>query len=131
MAAATAPSCGASGAEFALQLENRHQAAADQVAAAQIRQIPFKLANKWIGPYTVLSVLGVAVRLDLPVELGHASNMVNMRRLKLFEARDVPFSVDDMPLRPLEDSAGMGNPAYRGPSSSQAARGDICGVGGV
>ena len=33
--------------------------------------------------------------------------MVNTRRLKIFEARDVAFGVDDMPLKPLEDSAGV------------------------
>ena len=70
-------------------------------------QIPSKLANKWFGPYTVLAVHGVAVCLDLPAEMGHASNMVNMRRLKFFEARDVALEVDDVPLRPLADGAGV------------------------
>jgi len=135
-AAVTAPSAEASAANFALQLQNRHQAAADQVAAAQARlgrvldarstlskiavgdkvwmdsvrllhRIPSKLANKWFGPYTNISVHGVAVRLDLPAELGHASNMVNMRCLKIFEARDVAFGVDDVPIKHLEDSAGV------------------------
>ena len=135
-AAVTASSYDAPAADFALQLQNRHQAAADQVAAAQARlgrvldarstpstivvgdrvwmdsvhlphQIPSKLANKWFGPYTVLAVHGVAVCLDLPAEMGHASNMVNMRRLKFFEARDVALEVDDVPLRPLADGAGV------------------------
>ena len=161
-AAVTAPSYDASAADFALQLQNRHQAAADQVAAAQARlgrvldarstpskiavgdkvwmdsvhlphQIPSKLANKWFGPYTVLSVHDIAEHLDLPAELGHASSMVHVRRLKFFEARDVAFGTDDVPLKPLEDSgvAAVGDPAYRGSPSSQAASRDVCGVGGL
>ena len=79
-----------------MQVANRHRAVADQVVAAQVHvglllaqrtvqadiaicdrmwldgahephQIPFKLANKWFGPYAVLEVFpgGATVRLDL------------------------------------------------------------------
>lgn len=123
-------------ADFALQIQNRHQSAADQVAAAQVRigrildarstpatiavgdlvwmdgaylphQIPSKLANKWFGPYRVLSVHGVAVRLDLPAALGKVSNLVNMRRLKFFEPRDSVFGESDLPLEPLQAGDGV------------------------
>ena len=135
-AAVTAPSYHVPAADLALQIQNRHQAAADQAAAAQARlgrlldsrstpsviavgdrvwmdsahlphQIPSKLACKWFGPYTVLSVHGAAVRLELPAEFGHADNTVNMRRLKFFEPRDVAFGVDEMPLEPLQDVTGV------------------------
>ncbi len=53
-------------------------------------QLPQKLAARWYGPYEVVEVLsaGAAVRLDLPAELGRISRVVNLRRLKFFEARD-------------------------------------------
>lgn len=123
-------------ADFALQIQNRHQSAADQVAAAQVRigrildarstpatiavgdlvwmdgaylphQIPSKLANKWFGPYRVLSVHVVAVRLDLPAALGKVSNLVNMRSLKFFELRDSVFGESDLPLEPLRAGDGV------------------------
>jgi len=135
-AAVAAPSYDAPAADLALQIQNRHQSAADQAAAAQARlgrlldarstpsviavgdrvwmdsahlphQIPSKLASKWFGPYTVLSVHGAAVRLELPAEFGHADNTVNMRRLKFFEPRDVAFGANEMPLRPLQDVGGV------------------------
>jgi len=70
-------------------------------------QIPSKLANKWFGPYRVLSVHGVAVRLDLPAALGKVSNLVNMRRLKFFEPRDSVFGESDLPLEPLQTIDGV------------------------
>ena len=53
-------------------------------------QLPQKLAARWYGPYEVVELLsaGAAVRLDLPAELGRISRVVNLRRLKFFEARD-------------------------------------------
>jgi hypothetical protein len=80
-------------ADYALAVHNRHQAAADNVAAAQVRlgrlldqratpadvkpgnqmyldaspqhspphQVPYKLANRWMGPYAALDVRGPSV----------------------------------------------------------------------
>ncbi len=88
-----------------MAVHNRHQAAADNVAAAQVRlgrlldqratpadvkpgdqmyldasphhspphQVPYKMANRWMGPYAALDVRGPGVRLDLPPELGKIS----------------------------------------------------------
>ena len=124
--------------DLAMQVANRHRAAADQVAAAQVRvglllaqravpadiavgdrmwldgahvphQIPFKLANKWFGPYAVLEVFpgGATVRLDLPDVLGKTSDVINVRRLKFFHQRDAEFGDDDDPPHPLIDPLGV------------------------
>ncbi len=92
-------------ADYALVVHNRHRAAADNVAAAQVRlgrlvdqratpaevkpgdqmyldaspqhspphQVPYKLANRWMGPFVAKEVRGPSVRLDLPPELGKIS----------------------------------------------------------
>jgi hypothetical protein len=125
-------------ADYALVVQNRQQAAADQVAAAQVRlgrilarrsrpaavavgdwlyldakpdhspphQVPFKLANRWMGPFEAKEVKGAVVRLDLPAELGKYSPWVNVRRLKMFEQRDAEFSDDGAPV-PLVGADGV------------------------
>jgi hypothetical protein len=125
-------------ADFALEVHNRHQAAADNVAAAQLRlgrlldqratpadvkpgdqlyldaspqhspphQVPYKLANRWMGPYAALDVRGPSVRLDLPPELGKISPWVNVRRLKFFEQRDAEFTDLEEPVRPVRGGDG-------------------------
>ena len=118
------------------RVQARFQAAADQAAAAQARlghvlekrrspadvavgdrvwldgahvphQLPFKLANRWFGPYVVLQVMGGAVRLDLPESLGKTSDIINFRRLKFFEERDADLGADDPPVTPLIDPLGV------------------------
>ena len=125
-------------ADYALVVQNRQQAAADQVAAAQVRlgrilarrsrpaavsvgdwlyldakpdhspphQVPFKLANRWMGPFEAKEVKGAVVRLDLPAELGKYSPWINVRRLKMFEQRDAEFSDDGAPV-PLVGADGV------------------------
>jgi hypothetical protein len=125
-------------ADFALAVHNRHQAAADNVAAAQVclgrlldqratpadvkpgdqmyvdaspqhslpHQVPYKLANGWMGPYAALDVRGPRVRLDLPPELCKISPCVNVRRLKFFEHRDAEFNDLESPVRPVRGSDG-------------------------
>ena len=124
--------------DFVIQVRNRHQAAADHVAAAQVRlarrldargrpadirvghqmylnakpehspahQIPFKLADRWMGPYRVLEVQGAAVRLDLPPELGKVSPWINPRRLKFFHPRDAHFTDPYAPVDPVHAPDG-------------------------
>ena len=124
--------------DFVIQVRNRHQAAADHVAAAQVRlarrldargrpadirvghqmylnakpehspahQIPFKLADRWMGPYRVLEVKGAAVRLDLPPELGKVSPWINPRRLKFFHPRDAHFTDPYAPVDPVHAPDG-------------------------
>ena len=123
----------------ALLVYNRHRAASDAVAAAQVRigrlldarirparvdvgnwvwldsrhvphQVPFKLANKWCGPYQVVEVRGATVRLDLPPELGRISPWVNVRRLKFWEERHASLGADDARVDPL--LAADGSPRY-------------------
>ena len=124
--------------DFVLQVKNRHQAAADHVAAAQVRlarrldargrpadiqvghqmylnakpehspphQLPYKLADRWMGPYQVLEVKGAAVRLELPPELGKVSAWINPRRLKFFHPRDAQFTDSYAPLEPVRTADG-------------------------
>jgi hypothetical protein len=125
-------------ADYALVVHNRQQAAADNVAAAQVRlgrlldqratvtdvkpgdqmyldaspqhspphQVPYKLANRWMGPYAALDVRGPSVRLNLPPELGKISPWVNVRRLKFFEQRDAEFTDLEAPVRPVRGGDG-------------------------
>ena len=117
-------------------VQARFQAAADHAAAAQVRlghllekrrtpadvavgdrvwldgahvphQIPYKLANRWFGPYVVLDVMGGAVRLDLPDSLGKTSDIISFRRLNFFEERDAELGGDDDPVTPLIDPLGV------------------------
>ena len=70
-------------------------------------QMPAKLAERWYGPYPVLEVRGAAVRLQLPAELGDMSDMVNIRRLRFAETRDVAFADDqDVVPEPIADASG-------------------------
>ena len=126
-------------ADYALVVHNRHQAAADSVAAAQVRlgrmmaqrakpaevkpgdqmyldaspqhspphQVPYKLANRWMGPFAALEVRGPVVRLNLPPELGKISPWVHVRRLKFFEQRDADFSDFDAPAVPMGGDQGV------------------------
>jgi len=125
-------------ADYALAVHNRHQAAADNVAAAQVRlgllldqrstpvtvkpgdlmyldaspqhspphQVPYKLANRWMGPYEAVEVRGSSVRLDVPPELGKISPWVNVRRLKFFEQRDADFTDHEATVRPIRGGDG-------------------------
>jgi hypothetical protein len=120
-------------------VHNRHQAAADNVAAAQVRlgllldqrstpvtvkpgdlmyleaspqhspphQVPYKLANRWMGPYEAVEVRGSSVRLDVPPELGKISPWVNVRRLKFFEQRDADFTDHEATVRPIRGGDGV------------------------
>jgi hypothetical protein len=124
-------------ADYALTVHNRHRAAADSVAAAQVRlvrlldqranpaevkpgdqiyldaspqhspphQVPYKLANRWMGPYVALDVRVPSVRLDLPPELGKISPWVNVRRLKFFKQRDADFTGLEGPVKVLGATA--------------------------
>jgi len=125
-------------ADYALAVHNRHRAAADNVAAAQVRlgrlldqratpaevkpgdqmyldaspqhspphQVPYKLANRWMGPFVAKEVRGPSVRLDLPPELGKISPWVNVRRLKFFEQRDADFTDLQGPVNPVRCGDG-------------------------
>ena len=71
-------------------------------------QLPAKLAARWYGPFTVLEVRGAAVRLRLPAELGNMSDVVNVRRLRFAEVRDVAFADDDdVAPSPIADGSGV------------------------
>jgi len=118
------------------QIANRHHAASNQMAAAQVRlghllerrstpstlavgdkvwldskhtpaDIPYKLTARWFGPFEVTSVQGVQVTLDLPETFGKAHRQVNIRRLKFFEARDECFGAADERPTPLQGNAGV------------------------
>ena len=135
---AGAPGVDGDAVAFALRTANRHRAAADYAGAAQVHigrilaaraspatvrvgdrvwldgshvphQIPYKLANRWFGQYTVLEVMpsGTAVRLDLPESVGKMSDVANVRRLKFYEERDAEFGAQDPPVTPLIDPMGV------------------------
>ena len=118
------------------RIANRHHAASDQMAAAQVHRghllerrstpstvavgdkvwldsehtpvdIPYKLAARWFGPFEVTSVQGAQVTLDLPETLGKAHRRVNICRLKFFEARDECFGAADERPTPLQGHAGV------------------------
>ena len=122
--------------DVTLTMQNRLKAAADQMAAAQVRvglllaqratpalvrvgdrmwldgahvshQLPYKLACKWFGPYEVLEVRGHTVRLNLPASLGKTSDIISLHRLKFYEQRDACFGEDDGPVLPLLDPLGV------------------------
>ena len=134
-----APRGGGGGEEYALQLQNRWTAAADQVAAAGVRlgrqlaaratqaavkvgdwvwldggprvsQAAAKLAPRWFGPFQVLQVIGggSTVRLDFTPapHLGRLTDLVNLRRLKFFEARDAVFCDGDEAVAPRVGADG-------------------------
>jgi hypothetical protein len=122
--------------DVTMPVANRLRAAADQMTAAQARvgllladrampalvrvgdrmwldgahvphQLPFKLANRWFGPYEVLAVRGNTVRLNLPDSLGKTSDIINLHRLKFYEQRDACFGEEDGPVMPLLDPLGV------------------------
>jgi hypothetical protein len=121
--------------ELAQQVANRHLAAADSMAAGQVRlgrllqsrstpavvkvgdqvwldssyvevAVPYKLTARWFGPFVVLEAKGAQVTLDLPATFGKAHQRVNIRRLKFFEARDAQFGTADQLPRPLPGVVG-------------------------
>jgi hypothetical protein len=59
---------------------------------SQSHQVPYKLANRWMGPYVVLDVSRPSVHLDLPTELDKISLWVNVCQLKFFEQHDAEFT---------------------------------------
>ena len=102
---------------LAQRIANRHHAASDQMAAAQVHlghllerrstpstvavgdkvwldskhtpvDIPYKRTARWFDPFEVTLVQGAQVTLDLPETFGKAHRRVNICRLKFFEARD-------------------------------------------
>ena len=50
-------------------------------------QMQAQLTERWYGPYTLLQVRGVTVRLQLPAELGNMFDVVNVRRLLFVETQ--------------------------------------------
>jgi len=121
---------------LAQQITNRHNAALDHIAAAQVRlrhllekrsipstvrvgdkvwldskhtpvDIPYKLTSRWFGPFEVMAVQGAQVTLDLPQTFSKARQCVNIRRLKFFEARDICFGETDARLSPLANVSGV------------------------
>jgi len=87
-------------------MKQRHWAAADHMTAAQEKighllakrrqpallnvsdlvwmdsrhtpnDIPFKLAGRWFGPFTMLDVKGVQTTLDLPPSCGRAHRLID------------------------------------------------------
>jgi len=112
--------------ELAQQVANRRLAAADSMAAGQVRlgrllqsqstpavvkvgdqvwldsshvkvAVPYKLTTRWFGLFVVLEAKRAQVTLDLPATFGKAHRRVNIRRLKFFEARDAQFGTADQP----------------------------------
>ena len=69
-------------------------------------QVPYKLANQWMGPYVVLDVRGPIVRLDLTPELGKISPWVNFCCLKFFEQCDTDFTDLEGPVSPVRGGDG-------------------------
>ena len=70
-------------------------------------QVPYKLANRWMGPVVALEVRGPSVHLALPPELGKISPWVNVRRLKFFEQRDADFTDFQGPVTPVRGGNGL------------------------
>jgi len=116
--------------DLAQQVASRHFAAADSMAAGQVRlcrllqsrstlavvkvgdqvwldsihvkvAVPYKLTAQWFGPFVVLEAKGAQETLDLPATFGKAYRRVNIRRLKFFEALDAQFGTADQLPRPL------------------------------
>jgi len=114
--------------DMARKVLYRHQAAADHMAAAQVRlgqmlakrvtpacikvgdfvwmdskhtpnDVPYKLTAQWFVPFKVLEVRGAQAILDLPPSFGKTHNQINM--LKIFEARDAKLGEGDTALEPL------------------------------
>ena len=112
------------------QVANRHLAAADSIAAGQVRlgrllqsrstsaivkvadqlwlnsshvkvAVPYKLTARLFVPFVVLEAKGAHLTLDLPASFGKAHRRVHISRLKLFEAPDAQFGTADQPPRPL------------------------------
>jgi hypothetical protein len=69
-------------------------------------QVPYKLANRWMGPCVVLDVQGPVVRLDLPSELSKISPWMNVRRLKFLEQRAADFTDLEAPVKPVRGGDG-------------------------
>jgi len=60
-----------------------------------------KLIARWFGPFKVLEVLGAQAILDLPPLFGKTHNLINVSRLKFFEARDAELGEGDAAPEPL------------------------------
>jgi len=122
--------------DMARKVLHRHQAAADHMAAAQVRlgqmlakrvtpacikagdlvwmdskhtphDVPYKLSARWFGPFRVLEVRGAQAILDLPPSFGKTHNRINMARLKFFEARDAELGESDTVPEPLLGHDGV------------------------
>jgi len=122
--------------DMARKVLHKHQAAADHMAAAQLRlgqmlakrvtpacikvgdlvwmdskhapnDVPYKLTARWFGPFKVLEVRGAQAILDLPPSFGKTHNLINMSRLKFFEARDAELGEGDTAPEPLLGHDGV------------------------
>jgi len=122
--------------DMARKVLHRHQAAADHMAAAQVRlgqmlakrvtpacitagalvwmdskhtpnDVPYKLSARWFGPFRVLEVRSAQAILDLPPSFGKTHNRINMSRLKFFEAWDAELGESDMAPEPLLGHDGV------------------------
>jgi len=120
--------------DMARNVLHRHQAAADHMAAAQVRlgqmlakrvtpacikvgdlvwmdskhtpnNVPYKLTARWFGPFKVLDVRGAQAYLDLPPSFGKMHNRINISRLKFLEARDTELG--DVAPEPLLGHDGV------------------------
>jgi hypothetical protein len=70
-------------------------------------QVPYKLANQWMGQYVSLDVRCPSVSLDLQLEMGKISPWVNVRRLKFFEQCDADFTDLEGPVSPVRGGDGL------------------------
>jgi len=122
--------------DMAQKVLHRHQAAADHMAAAQVRlgqmlakrvtpaciqvgdlvwmdskhtpnDVLYKLTARWFGPFKVLEVRGTQAILNLPPLFGKTHNQINISRLKFFEARDAELGESDTAPEPLLGHDGV------------------------
>ena len=138
--------------DLAQTVMNRHKAASDAMAAAQVKlgqllekrstpsvvkvsdkvwldskhvpvDVPYKLTSRWFGPFDVLEAAGAQVTLDLPATFGRQHRKVNIRRLKFFEERDDRFGDGGGPPTPLLGNGGATKDEVRRISNSRTHKG--------